>query len=497
MLLGKGAVLVVVFVRKSPLFGDVTRSRRRFEAENSTFLATRPFLVVVFVRKTHFFGDEITSRRHFWAGNSTFWRRNSFSSSFLRRKLLFLATRAILVVVFAPESPLFGDDTPSRRRFETENAIFWRRDHFSSSLLGGKLHFLVTILVLVVVFVRKSPFFGNETRSRRHFGAGNAIFWRRNSFSSSFWGRKLHFLATILVLVVFFRLEMLFFGDETLSRRLFEAENSLFWRRDHFSSSLLDGEPTFLATTPLLVVVFAPKTPFFGDETPSRRHFVAENSLFWRRHPFSSSFLCGNLHFLATTPFLVVVFVRKSPLFGDETLSRRRFCAGNFFFWRRHPLSSSFLCGNLHFLVTRPFLVVFLRRKTHFFGDEITSRRHFWAGNSIFWRRNSFSSSFLGWKCYFLASKLLLIVFLGPETPLFGDETLSRRHFEAENPLFWRRHPFSSSLLDGEPTFLATKPLIVVAFGRRTHFFGDETFSSSFLCVNKYTNSRFSAFDCL
>jgi len=207
----------------------------------------------------------------------------------------------------------------------------------------------------------------------------------------------------------------------------------------------LDGKPTFLATKPLLVVVFAPKTPFFGDDTPSRRRFGAENSLFWRRH----------------------------------------------------PLSSSFLCGNLHFLVTRPLLVVALRRKTHFFGDEITSRRHFWAGNSIFWRRNSFSSSFLGWKCYFLASKLLLIVFLGPETPLFGDETLSRRHFEAENTLFWRRDHFSSSLLGGKLHFLATKLVLVVIFVRKSPFFGDETFSSSFLCVKKYTNSRFSAFDCL
>ncbi|WP_368997260.1 hypothetical protein [Caldifermentibacillus hisashii] len=46
------------------------------------FLATRPFLVVVFARETPFFGDETISRRRFWAGNSLFWRRDSFSSSF-------------------------------------------------------------------------------------------------------------------------------------------------------------------------------------------------------------------------------------------------------------------------------------------------------------------------------------------------------------------------------------------------------------------------------
>ncbi|MCB5935221.1 hypothetical protein LI012_12420 [Caldibacillus thermoamylovorans] len=45
-------------------------------------------------------------------------------------------------------------------------------------------------------------------------------------------------------------------------------------------------------------------------------------------------------------------------------------------------------------MATKPFLVVVLRRETSFFGDETLSRRHFWAGNSLFWRRNHFSSSF-------------------------------------------------------------------------------------------------------
>ncbi|MEG6532268.1 hypothetical protein [Caldibacillus thermoamylovorans] len=82
-----------------------------------------------------------------------------------------------------------------------------------------------------------------------------------------------------------------------------------------------------MATTPFLVVVLGRKTHFFGDETPYRRHFLAENSLFWRRHPFSSSFLRRKLLFLATTPLIVVISVRKSPLFGDETPSHRHFCA--------------------------------------------------------------------------------------------------------------------------------------------------------------------------
>ncbi|WP_156103262.1 hypothetical protein [Caldibacillus thermoamylovorans] len=45
-------------------------------------MATRSLLVVIFVRETPFFGDETTSRRHFCAGNSIFWRRDHFSSSF-------------------------------------------------------------------------------------------------------------------------------------------------------------------------------------------------------------------------------------------------------------------------------------------------------------------------------------------------------------------------------------------------------------------------------
>ncbi|WP_156103172.1 hypothetical protein [Caldibacillus thermoamylovorans] len=122
-------------------------------------------------------------------------------------------------------------------------------------------------------------------------------------------------MATRLFLVVVLRRETPFFGDETLSRRRFEARNSFF-----------------LATRPFLVVVFGPETSFFGDETLSRRRFEARNSLFWRRDPFSSSFLGRKLHFLATRPFLVVTFGQETPFFGDETCSRRHFWAGYFIF---------------------------------------------------------------------------------------------------------------------------------------------------------------------
>ncbi|WP_269919666.1 hypothetical protein [Caldifermentibacillus hisashii] len=149
-------------------------------------MATRPLLVVTFARKTPLFGDETLSRRHFLAGNSIFWRRDLFSSSLLREKLHFLSTRSLLVVTFGREIPFFGDETTSRRHFYAGKSIFWRRDHFSSSLLRGKSHFLVTRPLLVVIFMRESPFFGDETTSRRHFCAGNSIFWRRDSFSSPF-----------------------------------------------------------------------------------------------------------------------------------------------------------------------------------------------------------------------------------------------------------------------------------------------------------------------
>ncbi|WP_396234524.1 hypothetical protein [Caldifermentibacillus hisashii] len=97
-----------------------------------------------------------------------------------------------------------------------------------------------------------------------------------------------------------------------------------------------------MATRPLLVVFLSRKMPLFGDETLSRHHFCPGNPIFWRRDLFSSSLLPGKPHFLTTRPFLVVFFARETPFFGDESLSRRLFEAENFLFWRRGPFSSSF-----------------------------------------------------------------------------------------------------------------------------------------------------------
>ncbi|WP_368975628.1 hypothetical protein NST61_03470 [Caldifermentibacillus hisashii] len=57
-----------------------------------------------------------------------------------------------------------------------------------------------------------------------------------------------------------------------------------------------------------------------------------------------------------------------------------------------------------------------------------------------------------------MATRPFLVVFLKRKTPFFGDEALSRRLFEAENSLFWRRSPFSSLILPEIHLFLATKP---------------------------------------
>jgi hypothetical protein len=48
-------------------------------------------------------------------------------------------------------------------------------------------------------------YFGDETRSRHHFGLEKAQFWRRAPFSSPFWGGKSSILTTILNLVTVFK----------------------------------------------------------------------------------------------------------------------------------------------------------------------------------------------------------------------------------------------------------------------------------------------------
>ncbi|MCB7070741.1 hypothetical protein LIZ76_12270 [Caldibacillus sp. 210928-DFI.2.22] len=72
-----------------------------------------------------------------------------------------------------------------------------------------------------------------------------------------------------------------------------------------------------MMTGPILVTILRRKTPFFGDETLSRRHFEAENALFGQRDLFSSTFRGEILPFLTTKLNLVTDFGRKTPFFGD------------------------------------------------------------------------------------------------------------------------------------------------------------------------------------
>ncbi|WP_269919283.1 hypothetical protein [Caldifermentibacillus hisashii] len=87
-------------------------------------------------------------------------------------------------------------------------------------------------------------------------------------------------MATKLILVAILRREMLFFDDETLSRHHFEPEIALFWRRDPFSSPFWGDKCYFLTTRPFLVTILNRKLLLFGGETPSRHHFKAGNAIF-------------------------------------------------------------------------------------------------------------------------------------------------------------------------------------------------------------------------
>ncbi|WP_404996969.1 hypothetical protein [Caldifermentibacillus hisashii] len=64
---------------------------------------------------------------------------------------------------------------------------------------------MATKLILVTILNRKLLLFGDETYSRRHFEPEIAPFWRRNLFSSSFWGEKCSILATRPFLVTILR----------------------------------------------------------------------------------------------------------------------------------------------------------------------------------------------------------------------------------------------------------------------------------------------------
>ncbi|WP_404996968.1 hypothetical protein [Caldifermentibacillus hisashii] len=82
--------------------------------------------------------------------------------------------------------------------------------------------------LLVTILRREMLFFDDETFSRHHFEPEIAPFWRRNLFSSPFWGEKCSILATRPLLVTILNRKLLLFDDETFSRHHFEAINAIF-----------------------------------------------------------------------------------------------------------------------------------------------------------------------------------------------------------------------------------------------------------------------------
>ncbi|MEN0648491.1 hypothetical protein NSQ82_05510 [Caldifermentibacillus hisashii] len=84
-----------------------------------------------------------------------------------------------------------------------------------------------------------------------------------------------------------------------------------------------------MATRIKLVTILGWKRPIFDDETCSRHHFKAKNTIFWRRESNSSPFYVGKHQFLTTRPILVTVLRRKSPYFDDENQTRHHFKAKN------------------------------------------------------------------------------------------------------------------------------------------------------------------------
>ncbi|MCB5936878.1 hypothetical protein LJB62_18640 [Bacillus sp. DFI.2.34] len=72
------------------------------------------------------------------------------------------------------------------------------------------------------------------------------------------------------------------------------------------------------------------------------------------------------------------------PDFGDESQSRHHFEVKNVRFWRRDPFSSLFLGGNYSILTTSLVLVAIFGWELLNFDDEPRSRRHFWVGITQF-----------------------------------------------------------------------------------------------------------------
>jgi len=177
----------------------------------------------------------------------------------------------------------FDDEGKSRHQLEAKIDLLWRRASISSPFWGGKVSFLTTRPFLVTNLRWKLLYFGDETQSRHQFWARDACFWRRDPFSSPILGENCLFLTTRPVLVTNFGWELLVFDDETYSRHQFEVKTACFWRRGRISSPFWGGKVSFLTTRPVLVTILGWELLVFDDETRSRHQFWVRTACFWRR----------------------------------------------------------------------------------------------------------------------------------------------------------------------------------------------------------------------
>jgi len=361
------------------------------------------------------------------------------SSPFWGGECPILETRPVLVTVLRWKTLNFDDETYSRRQFEGKNGQFWRRNPFSSPFWGRKRSILATRPNLVTNLRRRKLIFDDETESRRQFEGKNDQFWRRNAFSSPIWGKKRPILTTKRILVTILRWKKHYFGDEPLSPHRFWSGNFIFWRRGLFSSPFLGKKRSILTTKRILVANLGRGMLFFDDEAESRHQFEEKKANFWRRNRISSSFWGRKGPILTTKRILVANLRREMLFFDDEAESRHQFEVKNAQFWRRNPISSPI-----------------------------------WGEKCCFWRRNPFSSPFWGEKSTILATSLFLVTVFGRETSFFGDEACSRHRFEVKNTQFWRRTPFSSPFWGEKHSILTTNPNLVTILGRKTLNFGDE-----------------------
>ncbi|MED3644616.1 hypothetical protein P5F75_14700, partial [Caldifermentibacillus hisashii] len=146
-----------------------------------------------------------------------------------------------------------------------------------------------------------------------------------------------------------------------------------------------------------------------------------------RREQASSPKNSISLPKMATRFGFVVKIERFSPQNGDENTFRRQNWAFPAPKWRRDSVSSSKIGFLLLKLVTRFGLVVKIECFSPQIGDENTFRRQNWAFPAPKWRRDSVSSSKIGFLLPKMATRFGFVVKIERFLPQIGDEIRPRR----------------------------------------------------------------------